>query len=156
MRLLQRLYSQQEGTVLTDKESDVFPIKRGTKQGDPLSSLLFNTVLQYALREDLDRWQERRKGIKKHQTMRSKEFTVGKYGLLNTFGRTVQNYHQCKKLRNTVPTTNLIGMRRFTHVTVIIYLNYPLCLTSVNVSTSAPANSKDFKIEQAGSERLCL
>ena len=61
--LLQRLYSQQEGTVLTDKESDVFSIKRGTKQGDPLSSLLFNTVLQYSLREDLDRWQEKRKGI---------------------------------------------------------------------------------------------
>ena len=64
MRLLQRLYSQQEGTVLTDKESDVFSMKRGTKQGDPLSSLLFNTVLQYSLREDLDRWQEKRKGIK--------------------------------------------------------------------------------------------
>ena len=58
VRLLHR------GTVLTDKESDVFSIKRGTKQGDPLSSLLFNTVLQYSLREDLDRWQERRKGIK--------------------------------------------------------------------------------------------
>ena len=39
VRLLQRLYSQQEGTVLTDKERDVFPIKRWTKQGDPLSSL---------------------------------------------------------------------------------------------------------------------
>ena len=38
VRLMQRLYSQQEGTVLTDKESDAFPIKRGTKQGDPLSS----------------------------------------------------------------------------------------------------------------------
>ena len=64
VKLLQRLYSQQEGTVLTDKESDVFSIKRGTKQGDPLSSLLFNTVLQYSLREDLDRWQEKQKGIK--------------------------------------------------------------------------------------------
>ena len=58
VRLLQRLYSQQEGTVLTDKESDVFPIKRGTKQGDPLSSLLFNTVLQFFLENDLKRWQE--------------------------------------------------------------------------------------------------
>ena len=63
VRLLQRLYSQQEGTVLTDKESDLFSIKRGTKQGDPLSSLLFNTVLQYSLHEDLGRWQEKRKGI---------------------------------------------------------------------------------------------
>ena len=64
VKLLQRLYSQQEGIVLTDKESDVFSIKRGTKPGDPLSSLLFNTVLQYSLEDDLDRWQEMRKGIK--------------------------------------------------------------------------------------------
>ena len=64
MRLLQRLYSRQEGTVLTDKESDAFPIKRGTKQGDPLSSLLFNTVLQFSLEGDLKRWQEKRKGIR--------------------------------------------------------------------------------------------
>ena len=31
VRLLQRLYSQQEWTVRTDKESDAFPIKRETK-----------------------------------------------------------------------------------------------------------------------------
>ena len=37
VRLLQRLYRQREETVLTDKESDTFPIKRGTKQGDKLS-----------------------------------------------------------------------------------------------------------------------
>ena len=64
VRLLQRLYSQQEGTVLTDKASSVFSIKKGTKQGDPLSSLLFNTVLQYSLEEDLKRWQEKRKDIR--------------------------------------------------------------------------------------------
>ena len=64
VELLQRLYSHQEGTVLTDKESDVFQIKRGTKQGDPLSSLLFNTALQFSLEEDLKRWQEKQKGIR--------------------------------------------------------------------------------------------
>ena len=63
VRLLQRFYSQQEGSVLTDKESDTFPIKRGTKQGDPLSSLLFKTVLQYSLESDLKWWQEKQKGI---------------------------------------------------------------------------------------------
>ena len=41
---------------LTDKESDVFEIKRWTKQEDPLSSLLFNTVLQVAVKDDLARW----------------------------------------------------------------------------------------------------
>ena len=64
VRLLQRLYCQHEGTVLTDKESDAFAIKRGTKQGDPLSSLLFNTVLQFSLEGDLKRWQEKQKDIR--------------------------------------------------------------------------------------------
>ena len=61
VRLLQRLYSRQERTVLTGKESDTFPIKRATKQGYPLSSLMFNTVLQYSLEGDLKRWQEKKK-----------------------------------------------------------------------------------------------
>ena len=39
--LLKRLYVEQKATVPTDKESDMFEIKRRTKQGDPLSSLPF-------------------------------------------------------------------------------------------------------------------
>ena len=58
INLLKRLYTDQKATVLTDKESDVFEIKRGTKQGEPLSSLLFNTVLQAALEDDLALWRE--------------------------------------------------------------------------------------------------
>ena len=34
--------------------------KKGTKQGDPLSSLLFNTVVQEALKDDLPRWQKQK------------------------------------------------------------------------------------------------
>ena len=64
VRLLQRLYNHQDGTVLTDKESDLFPIKRRTKQDHPLSSLLFNTVLQFSLEGDVKRWQEKQKGIR--------------------------------------------------------------------------------------------
>ena len=44
---------------MTDEESNMFEITKGTKQGDPLSSLLFNTVLQVALKDDLPRWQKR-------------------------------------------------------------------------------------------------
>ena len=62
--LLKMLFTDQKWTVMTDKESDQFEIKRGTKQGDPLSSLLFNTVLQYALEGDLIRWQEENEGIR--------------------------------------------------------------------------------------------
>ena len=34
----------------------MFETKRRTKQGDPVSSLLFNTVLQMALKDDVTRW----------------------------------------------------------------------------------------------------
>ena len=55
------MYRDQKATVLTDEESDTFEIKKGTKLGDPLSSLLFNTVLQKALEEDIPRWQKKRR-----------------------------------------------------------------------------------------------
>ena len=60
MHLLKQLYRDQKATVLTDEESDMFEIKKGTKQGDPLSSLLFNTFLQKALEEDIPRWPKKR------------------------------------------------------------------------------------------------
>ena len=41
--ILKRLYKNQKSSVMTDKESDMFEIKNETMQGDPPSSLLFNT-----------------------------------------------------------------------------------------------------------------
>ena len=38
----------------------MFEIKKGTKEGDPLSSLLFNTILQKALEDDILRWQKKK------------------------------------------------------------------------------------------------
>ena len=61
--LLKRLYADQKATVLTDKESDTFEIRRGTKRGDPLGSSLFNTVMQAALEDDWARWRETGMGI---------------------------------------------------------------------------------------------
>ena len=40
--LLHELYSEQRGNVRTDTVSKEFDICRGPKQGDPLSSLMFN------------------------------------------------------------------------------------------------------------------
>ena len=37
----------------------MFNIKKGTKQGDPLSSSLFNTVQQNSLKDDIQRWQKK-------------------------------------------------------------------------------------------------
>ena len=36
--ILKKLYSNQRATVVTDKESDEFPIATGSKERDPLSS----------------------------------------------------------------------------------------------------------------------
>ena len=56
--LLKKSYRDQKATVLTDEESNMFEIKKGTKQGDPLPSLPFNVVPQKALEDDIPRWQK--------------------------------------------------------------------------------------------------
>ena len=58
--LLKKLHRNQKASVLTDEESEIFEIKKGTKQGDLLSSLLFNMVLQKALEDDIPRWQKKK------------------------------------------------------------------------------------------------
>ena len=60
--LLKMIYRNQKASVQTDEESNMFEIRKGTKQGDPLSSLLFNMVLQNSLKDDIQRWQKE-KGI---------------------------------------------------------------------------------------------
>ena len=37
--LLKKMYKDQKASVQTDVESNMFEIKKGTKQGDPVSSL---------------------------------------------------------------------------------------------------------------------
>ena len=59
--LLRKIYRDQKASVQTDKESNIFDIQKGSKQGDPLSSLLFNSVLQYSLKDEIQRWQKKKK-----------------------------------------------------------------------------------------------
>ena len=61
--LQKKLYSDQRATVLADVESDEFKIARGTKQRDPLSSLLFNSVLHSAMEKDVETWKAKGLGI---------------------------------------------------------------------------------------------
>ena len=59
--LLRKIFRDQKASVQTDEESNIFEIRKGTKQGDPLSSLLFNMVLQYSLKDDIQRWQKKQR-----------------------------------------------------------------------------------------------
>ena len=58
--LLRRIYRDQKASVQTDEESNIFDIQKGSKQGDPMSSLLFNTVPQYSLKEEIQCWQKKK------------------------------------------------------------------------------------------------
>ena len=58
--LLRKIYRDQKASVQTDEESKIFDIQKGSKQGDPMSSLLFNTVLQYSLKDEIQRWQKKK------------------------------------------------------------------------------------------------
>ena len=58
--LLKKIYRDQKATVQTDVESNMFEIKKGTKHGDPLSSLLFDTVLQNLLKDLTQRWPKKK------------------------------------------------------------------------------------------------
>ena len=53
---LRKIYRDQKASVQTDEEREIFDIQKGSKQGDPMSSLLFNTVLQYSLKDEIQRW----------------------------------------------------------------------------------------------------
>ena len=51
IQLLKNLYRDQKATVLTDEESDMFEIKKETKQGDPIVKL----ALQHGSAESIGR-----------------------------------------------------------------------------------------------------
>eukprot|EP00959_Pyramimonas_sp_CCMP1952_P453472 9468295-Pyramimonas_sp.AAC.1 len=53
VRVLADLYCGQTASVQTDKCSKTSNAERGTKQGDPLSSLLFNSTTEYIMRNIL-------------------------------------------------------------------------------------------------------
>jgi hypothetical protein len=64
LEVFRRLYEGQVGNVVATKESKEFSITRGTKQGDPVSPQLFNSLLERAIASIKDRWVKNGWGIK--------------------------------------------------------------------------------------------
>ena len=64
IEVLKRLYTSQVGMVtIATKTSRRFALERGTKQGDPLSTLLFNAVLEDVFRDVRSKWKTRKYGL---------------------------------------------------------------------------------------------
>ena len=57
---LRKIYRDQKASVQIDEERNFFDIQNGSKQEDPMSSLLFNTVLQYSSKDEIQRWQKKK------------------------------------------------------------------------------------------------
>jgi len=61
--VMQRLYENQTGQIVSDRSSRTFGLERGTKQGDPVSPALFNAVLENIMRKLKDKWKPLKFGI---------------------------------------------------------------------------------------------
>ena len=65
--LLARLYEEQSAYIRGECQSRRFPITKGTKQGDPISSLIFNAVLEEVMRKVKEKWKSKKFGIELEQ-----------------------------------------------------------------------------------------
>ena len=61
---LMKLYDRQVRVEQCNRLSKKFMIKRGTKQGDPISPILFNTTLEAIMRSLKKEWLFKKKGVK--------------------------------------------------------------------------------------------
>jgi hypothetical protein len=64
VRILKTLYKDQSGRVCGKVKSKPFKICRGTKQGDPLSPMLFNAVLESVIKPIHEKWRLNNFGVK--------------------------------------------------------------------------------------------
>ena len=63
-QMFTEFYGQQRASVHTDVKSKQFHLKRGTKQGDPPSTLLFITLLQHIMKPLSAKWSRENHGVR--------------------------------------------------------------------------------------------
>ena len=63
VNVLSRLYQGQNARVRVDCTSRKFDIQKGTKQGDPISPIIFNAVLEQVMRAVKSKWRARKIGM---------------------------------------------------------------------------------------------
>ena len=89
----------------------MFEIKRGTKQGDPLSSLLFHAVLRVALKDDLTRWQKE-KMARACAWATPNQTASQTYVLLTTCSCSRHHWNNCRKWYvNSSKVIEKVGLR---------------------------------------------
>ena len=62
--VLMALYAGQVGKLISPTESRKFKLERGTKQGDPMSPAIFNSVLELVFAKVQPKWRKKGWGIK--------------------------------------------------------------------------------------------
>ena len=60
---LSKLYQGQRACIQSDAQSRYFPIMKGTKQGDPISPIVFNSVLEEVMRDVKMKWSNKKYGL---------------------------------------------------------------------------------------------
>eukprot|EP00959_Pyramimonas_sp_CCMP1952_P157959 3303042-Pyramimonas_sp.AAC.1 len=63
INLIAGMCADQTACVKTDVCSKTFAIRRGTKQGDPLSSLLFNCLSEFVFGKLRAKWAAKKYGV---------------------------------------------------------------------------------------------
>ena len=64
IKVLAQVCDQQRATVHTDVKSKHFHLERGTKQGDPLSTLLCNPLLHFIMKPRTEKWNRDNQGVR--------------------------------------------------------------------------------------------
>ena len=120
--MLQRLYEGQEAKVKTDASSNWFMIQRGTKQGDPISAIIFNAVVEHFMKILKAKWGKKKFGVQVDQHTDNDFVTNLRYA--DDILLTARSLPQIKKMINEVAIeAGKVGLKLHPDKTKILHNN---------------------------------